>query len=97
MREWITLWCQNLQNTSHCKAFGSKINEKSYNEMAENMPSQYSKSAMTIPKNSPRPSAGLKLLGKVRTSPRTALAYGQIRVQGIQLQQGGLPFKAQYH
>ncbi|MCF1429870.1 MAG: hypothetical protein LPH20_03030, partial [Shewanella sp.] len=34
---------------------------------------------------------------KVRTSPRTALAYGQIRVQGIQVQQGGLPFKAQYH
>ncbi|MCF1429165.1 MAG: hypothetical protein LPH19_14850 [Shewanella sp.] len=36
-------------------------------------------------------------LGKVRIKPRTALAYGQIRVQGIQLQQGGLPFKAQYH
>ncbi|MCF1437953.1 MAG: hypothetical protein LPD71_04130, partial [Shewanella sp.] len=36
-------------------------------------------------------------LGKVRINPRTALADRQIPVQGIQLQQGGLPFKAQYH
>ncbi|MCF1439938.1 MAG: hypothetical protein LPD71_14705 [Shewanella sp.] len=26
----------------------------------------------------------------MRTSPRTTLAYGQIRVQGIQIQDGGL-------
>ncbi|MCF1429030.1 MAG: hypothetical protein LPH19_14135, partial [Shewanella sp.] len=36
-------------------------------------------------------------LRKVPTIPRTALAYGQIRVQGIQVQQDCLPFKAAYH
>ena len=37
-----------------------------------------------------------KGLGKMRTSPRTALAYRQIRVQGIQMQEGWLPFKTEY-
>ena len=38
-----------------------------------------------------------KGVGKRRTSPRTALAYRQIRVQGIQMQEGKLPFKTEYH
>ena len=35
-------------------------------------------------------------LGKGRTSPLGSLAYGQIQVQGIQIQEGGLPFNAEY-
>ncbi|MCF1428997.1 MAG: hypothetical protein LPH19_13940, partial [Shewanella sp.] len=35
-------------------------------------------------------------LRKVRTSSRTALAYEQKRVRGIQIKEGELPFKAEY-